>query len=383
MFAASDADGNALALKLMLPQWADNEVMVARFQREIDTLSQLRHPNVVRILDHGRLPDGRLWYVMPRLGGTDLHALLVARGRLSIDEALVVMDAVCAALAAAHAAGVIHRDLKSSNVFVGTDVPPSITLLDFGAARVDTSAQGKGLTVAGTVVGTPTSMAPEQIVGFDPDERTDVYAAGILLFLVLTGRHPFEGESSEHVMLDQLSTPPPHPSEFAAVPLAIERIVLRCLEKRPEDRYPDANSLRAALLEAAGVAPLPCAPPKRAIAVHLELLAPESIADAWGLDALELGATRLVDAGFELALGVGGSVLAVTPARDAPATALARARALATSLVEELAHAVHPELAPRIVIHAGLDAELADADRWTDAALPAGVHVTADARALG
>ncbi len=386
VFAALAEDGTALAIKLMLPQWADNDVMVARFQREIDTLSQLRHPNVVRILDHGRLPDGRLWYVMPRLAGNDLHARLVEGGRMAIDDALVVMDAVCAALSAAHAAGVIHRDLKASNVFVGHGQPPSITLLDFGAARVDTSQQGKGLTVAGTVVGTPTSMAPEQIVGFDPDVRTDVYAAGILLFLMITGRYPFEGESSEQVMLDQLSTPAPRPSDFAAVPTAVERVVLRCLEKRSEDRYPDADSLRAALREAGGHA-LPVAG-SRVIAVHVELLAPESIASECGLDALEIAATRIVDAGFELALGVGASVLGVAPADDAPTDVLARAHTVATALLGELARDVHPALAPRVVIHvaaanrAELHLDLADVDTWCDPALPAGVHVTPDARAL-
>jgi eukaryotic-like serine/threonine-protein kinase len=389
VFAATADDGRALALKLMLPQWADNAVMVARFQREIDTLSQLRDPRVVRILDHGRLPDGRLWYVMPRLEGRDLHALLVERGRLSVDDALVVMDAVCAALSAAHAAGVIHRDLKASNVFVGTEQPPSITLLDFGAARVDTSQQGKGLTVAGTVVGTPTSMAPEQIVGFDPDERTDVYAAGILLFLMLTGRYPFEGESSEQVMLDQLSTPPPRPSELAAVPVAVERIVMRCLEKRPEDRFPTADALRDAVREASGTAPAAAPVQTRAIALHLELLAPEAIADTWGLDALELAAARLVDAGFELALGIGGSVLGVMPANDAGA--LAATHALATGLLDELAHDVHPALEPRVIIHVadatssgstGLELRLDELDAWADTDLPAGVHLSSAARAL-
>jgi serine/threonine-protein kinase len=222
-------------------------------------------------------------------------------------------------------------------------VPASITLLDFGAARVDTAAQGRGLTVAGTAVGTPTSMAPEQIVGFDPDARTDVYAAGCLLFRMLTGRYPFQDGTPDRVMLDHLSTTPPRPSELAAVSAELERVVLRCLEKRPEDRFQSARELDAALREVhIGKTPSRAG----AVAIHIELHGDESVIDAHGLDAFALAADRLVDAGFELALGVGGSVLALRDVVGNPHDAVLAARELAARLSAELVRVVHPALDP-------------------------------------
>lgn len=384
--AASAAGEHGFAIKLMLPQWASNEVMVRRFEREIETIAGLDHPNVIRILEHGRLSDGRLWYAMPRLSGRDVDALVEARGRFAVDDVRIVMDAVCGALAAAHALGVVHRDLKGSNVFIGDERPARITLLDFGAARADPSRRGQGLTAAGAVVGTPTSMAPEQVVGLEVDARTDVYAAGMLMYRMLTGRYPFEDGAAEEIMLQQLTAQPQRPSTFAAVPAELEEIVMRCLEKRPEDRFQSAADLRAAIRDARGTAEH--AP--GAVAIHVELVGAANLDDELGLDGLALAAERLITAGFELAIGVGGTVLGVRPLAAAAEASVRVAHEVAAALLAELVERYDAALDPRIVVHVGdsavlgpalTEARLLELESVRRTHVRTGVHLTAFAQA--
>lgn len=384
--AASAAGEHGFAIKLMLPQWASNEVMVRRFEREIETIAELDHPNVIRILEHGRLPDGRLWYAMPRLSGHDVDTLVVAHGRLAVDDVRIVMDAVCGALAAAHALGVVHRDLKGSNVFIGDERPPRITLLDFGAVRLDQSQQGQGLTAAGAVVGTPTSMAPEQVVGLEVDARTDIYAAGMLMYRMLTGRYAFDEGAAEEIMLQQLTAQPQRPSTFAAIPPELDAIVMRCLEKRPEDRFQSAAELRAAIRDARGVAEAPAG----AVAIHVELVGAAELDERIGLDGLALAAERLIAAGFELAIGVGGTVLGVRELASAREASVREAHDVAAALHAELVDRCDAALDPRIVVHVGssdvlgpalTEARLQELERVRRARVHAGVQLTAFAQA--
>jgi eukaryotic-like serine/threonine-protein kinase len=342
-----EGSAEPLAIKLMLPQWGTSDIMVARFQREIEMLQALVHPSIVPILAHGRLDDGRLWYLMPLLEGCDVAKLLARRGCLAIDEALVIMHAVCAALAVAHAHGIIHRDLKASNVFVGTQTPPRITLLDFGAARSEHN--GLGLTAAGTSIGTPTSMAPEQVMGLDADARSDVYAAGILLYRMLTGRCPFQDGTDEQIMLDHLATPVPAPSELAPVPAALERLILRCLEKRPEDRYASATELTAALCEARGGG-VALAVALARVMLYVDLVGDPSTIAASGLTALELACDHAIAAGFTLAHGAGAGLLACIDIGDSSVAAVTAARGLAQVIADAI-EALDDRLAARVFVH--------------------------------
>src|SRR5262249_13246467 len=162
--------------------------------REARAVNLVRHPNIVDIYDFGELPDRRPYFVMELLEGLSVSALLEERGVIPASETLSIVEPVCAALQAAHDVGVIHRDLKASNIFVVRRGSESvIKLLDFGIAKlVQPGAGGRGLTSAGTRLGTPYAMAPEQIRFGPVDARTDVYALGVLLHHLLTGRHPFE-----------------------------------------------------------------------------------------------------------------------------------------------------------------------------------------------
>lgn len=185
--------GALAALKVLLPQPSD--VALRRFRREAETLQRLRHPHIVDVLGYGTLADGRPFIAMEWLEGRDLAAELASRGPLSPGEALEVLEQVGGALRTAHQAGVVHRDLKAQNVVrlsTGSGAP-RVKLVDFGVAKgLTPDAPGAStLTLTGVSLGTPLSMAPEQIRGEPPDARTDLYAMGVLLFQLVTGQPPF------------------------------------------------------------------------------------------------------------------------------------------------------------------------------------------------
>jgi serine/threonine-protein kinase len=224
-----------------------------RFVREARAVNAIRHPNIVDIYGFGRLPDGRPYHVMELLDGADLEAVLRKEGPFSKQRALEVLRPVCSALDAAHAMGVIHRDLKASNIVLGTrDGQPLVKLLDFGIAKlIDRSAIGVTIaTPIGQHIGTPYAMAPEQIRGTTVDARTDVYALGVLLFQLLTGRVPFAGDDNTEIERMHIMEPPPKPSRYIDVGDAVDAVVLRCMEKTPASRYPSARAFLAALEDA-------------------------------------------------------------------------------------------------------------------------------------
>ncbi len=236
--------GAPVALKVMRPQFATARGALRRFQQEAETLQRLRHPHIVDVLEHGALPDGRPFIAMEWLEGRDLAAELAARGSFSAPEALELLEQVGSALRAAHGAGVVHRDLKAQNVMVlpgGTG--PLVKLVDFGVAKLLAPEEpGTALTSTGLVLGTPLSMAPEQIRGETPDARTDLYGLGVLLYQLVTGQPPFQGTTQVELEEQHLHAPAPRASERAPVPAALDAVVGRCLEKRREDRYPSVDA---------------------------------------------------------------------------------------------------------------------------------------------
>jgi serine/threonine-protein kinase len=206
-------------------------------------IASLDHPNIVGVHDIG-WSDGALWIVMEHVEGSTLAALLRERGPLPPDEVADLGEQVCAALAAAHRAGVVHRDVTPGNVLVRRD--GRVKLADFGIALV---AGRTAVTAAGLVVGTPAYMSPEQVRGDPVDARSDLYSAGCCLFEVLTGRPPFEGDGPVDTAFQRLRQHPPRASAIrTGIPVQLEQVILTAMALDPADRYPDAHSMCRALV---------------------------------------------------------------------------------------------------------------------------------------
>jgi TolB-like protein/tetratricopeptide (TPR) repeat protein len=215
-----------------------------RFQREVEILAGLRHPGIVTYLGHGRVED-ELYLVMEWLEGRDLGAHLAAH-ELTVADAVGVATQVAGALGAAHRQGIVHRDVKPSNVFLVDGRADRVKLLDYGVAR---RAGMDALTMTGMLVGTPAYMAPEQARGTrDIDARADVYALGALLFRLLAGRPPFEGETADEVLAGILRRTPPRLRELCEVSRDLEELVARMLDKSPARRPRDGDAALAALV---------------------------------------------------------------------------------------------------------------------------------------
>ncbi len=235
--AARRADGTAVAIKILHRDWVGDDEMRERFVREARAAATVDHPCVVAPSSAGLLDDGRPYLIMDLVEGPSLEEVL-ALGPLAAPRALAIARDLAGALAAVHAAGVIHRDVKPSNVRIGRD--GRACLLDFGVAlRPD--ADDARLTGGGLTIGTPHYMAPEQCTGDAVDGRTDVYALGVVLYRMLTGRLPFEGPAVA-VMLAHASRTPEPPSTHVPVPAALDALVMRCLAKR-RDRRLEAGGL--------------------------------------------------------------------------------------------------------------------------------------------
>jgi hypothetical protein len=349
LYRAKDVrTGAAAALKVLHPH-AAVDTALRRFRREAATLQRLSHPHIVEVLGHGELPGGRAFIAMEWLEGRDLAAELAARGPLSPDEALEVLEQVGAALHAAHGAGVVHRDLKAQNV-VRLSVrgeSPQVKLVDFGVAKgLTPDAPGAStLTHTGVALGTPLSMAPEQIRGEPPDARTDLYALGVLLFQLVTGQPPFQGATRHEVEEQHLHAPPPRPGERAPVPAALDAVVLRCLGKRREERYPDVGAFLEALRAAVrGGRAADGAGHAVALYAEARLTGTPELAALARLDALlERASTAARGAGLEVRIDGSGCLLALAPLpEDAARERAMRERVLsaALALVEDSGGAV-------------------------------------------
>jgi serine/threonine-protein kinase len=310
------------AVKVLRRDKAAMPSMVARFVREARAVNMIGHPNIVDIFEFGELPDGRPFYVMELLDGANLRKLLHLHGRFSPSEALDILEPVCAALEAAHNAGVVHRDLKASNISVLDDGRKRIVkLLDFGIAKLlQPEPNGAGLTEAGSMLGTSHYMAPEQIRGEQIDARTDIYALGVLLFQLLTGQYPFHSEQPEEIAWMHLTAPVPRASQLAPVPPALDLVVQKAMEKQPANRFPSAAALATALREACGMHPQgeQASEPVFAYAIYVEVR-PKS--DDLELDEplleqmtmiLDAAEQRLLEGRYLLALHTSTAVLGVT-----------------------------------------------------------------------
>ena len=233
--------GREVAVKVLGREVARDVTQARRFLREVRATSALQHPHIVTIHDFGQTKDGLLYLVMERVRGATLSAVLDRGAGLPIERAAKLCDQILDALADAHAAGVVHRDLKPDNVIVGDD--DFVTLLDFGIAAV-AGREGTALTFTGQVCGTPDYMAPERARGEHGDHRVDLYAVGVMLYEMLRGERPFSGSTALAVMTKQVNEPPP-PLEVGSQ--ALRALVARTLSKRAEERFADAAEMRQAL----------------------------------------------------------------------------------------------------------------------------------------
>lgn len=240
------------ALKVLHPRFAHRPDLAARMHAEARALASVRHPNVVDVFDYGELPDGRPYLLMELLRGHDLRTELTRLGVLAVPSALALVLQLCEALAATHARGLVHRDLKLENLFLCSD--GTLRLLDFGLAR-DLSSDVRH-TAQGLCVGTPRSMAPEQYEMQEPSERTDVYAAGLILFELVAGEGPFDRHVARPGALrDAHCFEAPAPPSLVApqpIPASVDAVVLRALAKSPADRFPSARAMAAHITEVLG-----------------------------------------------------------------------------------------------------------------------------------
>jgi serine/threonine protein kinase len=242
-----------VVLKMLKPQLLEDPTLVGRFEREAKAASRLNHPNVIQVLDFGRLEnDGTLYIVMEHVQGKDLRLVLRDEWPLAEERLCNIMAQVCSALGEAHVNNVIHRDLKPENIMVEArrDQPDHVKVLDFGIAKI-LDSEGPGLTRHDVVCGTPQYMAPEQATGSALDERSDVYAVGVILYQMTTGHLPFDGANSMEVLTRHVNEPPVPPRQRqpdAPISEAMERLILRALAKDPANRPQTAEQFREELL---------------------------------------------------------------------------------------------------------------------------------------
>ena len=246
-------------VKLIRPDRAGDPRLLARFQREVRATARLSHWNSVEIFDYGSTEDGTFYYVMEYLPGMSLAELVDRFGPLPPERAIHLLRQVCNALHEAHTMGLVHRDIKPGNIFAAQrgGIHDVAKLLDFGLVKPLLEDHPMQLTTEGAITGSPLFMSPEQAAGeSEADVRSDIYSLGAVGYYLLTGRPPFESDKPMKVLIAHIRQPVVPPTQHRPdVPADLEAVVLRCLEKAPEDRFPDVAALGAALdaCETAGV----------------------------------------------------------------------------------------------------------------------------------
>jgi len=279
VYRATQLDlGRPVAIKVIAADRARDPGLRTRFSLEARLAAAIDHPNLVPVHAAGE-EDGRLYLVMRYVRGTDLHRCLKQDGPLAPARAASIVSQVAAGLDAAHAAGLVHRDVKPANVLLSSE---HVYLGDFGLSRLQ--AADERITESGAWIGTVDYMSPEHLRGEPCDARSDVYALGCVLYAALTGDAPFRRATVPQTMSAHLHQPPPRPSDHAPVPAEFDRVVERALAKRPEDRYPSAGDLGRAVLAAAAGEPVTeqertvatgaAAPAELTTAMPTELLSP-------------------------------------------------------------------------------------------------------------
>ena len=248
--ATQSLTDRSCAIKIMNPTFAKEATVRERFRREAKNAQKLAHPNIIEIFDQGDTDDGTAYIAMELLRGKGL-AEVIAQGALEVHRALLIMIQLARGIARAHDLGVIHRDLKPVNIFLGEVEGGAylVKLLDFGIAL---SKQDSRLTGTGEIFGTPQYMAPERITSGDPGPSADIYSLGILFYELLTGKLPFDAPDIATFFQMHLKQPPVPPTKLnPAIPLPLEGLILRMLAKDPKDRPVDAHRVHADLVELA------------------------------------------------------------------------------------------------------------------------------------
>jgi serine/threonine-protein kinase len=242
----------ALAVKFLVPEALAQEATVERFFREARATARLTSEHVARVHDVGVLESGAPYMAMEYLHGTDLGELLKRRGALPAYEAAVYVSQACEAVAEAHRHGIVHRDLKPANLFLTHrwDGSPCVKVLDFGMSKLlFPTGEGRDLTLSNAVLGSPSYMSPEQMRSARTVEpRSDIWSLGVVLYQLVTGRLPFQAPNATDLITAVLQAAPVPPSSArSGLPLALDGVILRCLEKDPARRFATAQDLAAAL----------------------------------------------------------------------------------------------------------------------------------------
>lgn len=257
IYRATDVrSGAAVALKVLHPQFARDPMVVARFRREGATLASLRDPHTITAYEIGEAPEGTLYIVMELLHGESLYTRFRNHGPLPWRRVLHIAAGVCSSLAEAHALGFVHRDLKPANLHLELrdGDPDFVKVLDFGIAKIvqGNDLEQTQLTQAGQMIGTVVYMSPEQMVGGELTPASDIYTLGVVMYEMITGQTPFPDAQTATAVLAALLTRVPEPlSNHVRVPAMLDRIVARCLERDPQQRYTDVADLAEAIHEVA------------------------------------------------------------------------------------------------------------------------------------
>ena len=225
-----------VAVKVLKKQYKEDENFVRKFRSEAQAAAGLMHPNIVNVYDVGE-DRGLNYMVMELVEGITLKEYIERKGRLSHKETISIAIQMCSGIGAAHASGIIHRDIKPQNIIISKDGKVKVT--DFGIAKATTSQ-----TVSTSAMGSVHYVSPEQARGGYCDEKSDIYSLGITLFEMLTGRVPFNGDTTVAIAIKQIQDPMPSPREFVPeVPVSVERIVLKCTQKSPDRRYQNMGDM--------------------------------------------------------------------------------------------------------------------------------------------
>jgi len=232
-----------VALKLIKPEIASDKKTIERFSNELRMARKIRHKNVCGMYDLGE-EKGTHYITMEYVPGEDLKSFIRRSEQLTVGKSIFIAKQVCDGLAEAHRLGVIHRDLKPQNIMIDKD--GNARIMDFGIAR---SLKAKGITGAGVMIGTPEYMSPEQVEGKEVDQRSDIYSLGVILYEMMTGRVPFEGDTPFTIGVKHKSEHPKNPRELnTQIPEDLSKVILRCLEKDKENRFQSAGEVRSELV---------------------------------------------------------------------------------------------------------------------------------------
>ena len=243
VYKALDTDlKEKVAIKLIKPEVAADKHTIERFRNELKFARKIRHKNVCQMYDLNR-EEGTHYITMEYVHGEDLKRLIRKMGQMSAGQVISIAVQVCEGMAEAHRLGVVHRDLKPQNIMV--DEEGNARIMDFGIAR---SVKGKGITGTGVMIGTPEYMSPEQVEGKESDQRSDIYSLGVILYEMVTGRVPFEGDTPFTIGVKHKSEAPQNPKELnSQIPNGLSQLILRCMEKDKEKRYQSSGEIRSEL----------------------------------------------------------------------------------------------------------------------------------------